>query len=142
MISFEGSIVINAPVSEVYAYVGELGTMPDWLIGLVKVDHVVGAGEGQQCDWTFKLVGIQLRGQAVVVECVPDQRSTHQTIGMIDATWTSIVEPHGDGSKLTIEVDYTLPGAVFGKLAEHLTVRRMERDLSSSLLNIKEILEG
>ena len=56
--------------------------------------------------------------------------------------WTNIVEPHENGTKLTVEVEYTLPGAVVGKLAEHLTIRRMKRDLQSSLLNVKEMLEG
>ncbi len=61
---------------------------------------------------------------------------------MLDATWTSLVEPHEEGTKLTIEVEYAPPGAVLGKLAEHLTVRRMSRDLHSSLLNLKDLLEG
>jgi hypothetical protein len=61
---------------------------------------------------------------------------------MFNALWTSIVEPREDGTKLSIEVEYTLPGAVLGKLTEHLTVRRMSRDLHSSLLNLKDILEA
>jgi uncharacterized membrane protein len=142
MISYGDSIVIKAPVSEVFAYVNDLTTMPDWLTGLVEVRNVIGSGEGQQCEWTFKMIGVQLRGQAVVIESVPNGRSAHQTIGMLSATWTNIVEPHEDDTKLTIEVEYTLPGAVLGKLAEHLTVRRMSRALHSSLLNLKELLEG
>ncbi len=142
MISYQNSIVINAPLRTVFAYVNDLNTMPDWLAGLVEVRNVIGAGMGQQCDFTFKMVGIQLRGSAVIVDCVPDERCTHQSIGMLSADWTNIVEPHEDGTKLTIEVEYTLPGAVLGKLAEHLTIRRMKRDLQSSLLNVKEMLEG
>jgi len=142
MISYNNSIVINAPVSEVFTYVNELTTMPDWLTGLVEVRNVIGTGEGQQCEWTFKLVGVQLRGQAVTVDCVANERCTHQSIGMFSSTWKQIVEPHEDGTKLIIEVEYALPLPVLGKLAEHLTVRRMARDLDSSLLNIKEALEG
>ena len=142
MMSYENSIVIAAPESEVFAYVNDLATMPDWLPGLVEVRNVIGTGEGQQCEWTFKMIGILLRGEAVIVECGPHGRCTHQTIGMLSASWTNIVEAHEDGSKLTIEVEYSLPVPVLGKLAEHLTVRRMERDLASSLLNLKELLEG
>ncbi|MBW2381323.1 MAG: SRPBCC family protein [Deltaproteobacteria bacterium] len=142
MITYDNSIVIKAPVSEVFTYVNDLTTMADWLTGLVEVRNVIGAGEGQQCEWTFKLIGIQLRGQAVVVDCVENKRCTHQSIGMFSATWKQIVEPHEDGTKLIIEVEYTLPLSVLGKLAEPLTVRRMARDLDSSLLNIKEALES
>lgn len=142
MIAYDDSIVIEAPVSEVFAYVNELSTMPDWLTGLVEVRNVIGTGVGQQCEWTFKMIGVQLRGAAVVVDCVPNEWCTHQSIGMLSSDWTNIVEPHEDGTKLTVEVEYTLPGAVLGKLAEHLTVRRMKRDLRSSLLNVKDMLEG
>ena len=55
---------------------------------------------------------------------------------------THIVQPHEDGTKLIIEVEYSLPLLVLGKLGERLTVRRMARDLDSSLLNIKEALES
>jgi uncharacterized membrane protein len=142
MISYQNSIVINSPLKTVFAYVNDLTTMPDWLAGLVEVRNVIGTGLGQQCDFTFKMVGVQLRGSAVVVDCVPDERCTHQSIGMLSADWTNIVEPHEDGTKLSVEVEYTLPGAVLGKLAEHLTIRRMKRDLQSSLLNVKDMLEG
>jgi hypothetical protein len=53
-----------------------------------------------------------------------------------------MVEPHEDGTKLIIEVEYAIPVPVLGRLAEHLTVRRMERDLESALLNVKDIIES
>lgn len=84
---------------------------------------MIGTGEGQQCEWTFKMIGVLLRGEAVVVDCQENGRCTHQTIGMLSASWTNIVEAYEDGSKLTIEVEYTLPVPVLGKLAERLTVR-------------------
>jgi hypothetical protein len=40
-----------------------------------------------------------------------------------------------------MEVEYTLPILVLGKLAEHLTARRNEREIQLSMLNLKEILE-
>ena len=142
MISYRDSILIHAPVAAVYSYINDLSTMPEWLTGLVEVRNLVGDGEGQQCEWTFKLAGIPLHGEAVIIECVTDRKSVHQTIGMIGATWTSLVEPHEGGTKLSIDVEYSLPGAVLGRLAEHLTVRRMSGDLHASLLNAKDLLEG
>lgn len=142
MISYQDSIVVEAPLDKVFTYVNDLATMPDWLKGLVEVRNVIGAGKGQQCEWTYKMVGILLHGDAVVVDCIGDRRCTHQSIGMLGATWTNTVEPQNGGTKLTIEVEYTLPVSVLGKLAEHLTVRRMQRYLEYSLLNLKEILEG
>lgn len=142
MVSYENSVVINVSPSEVFAYANEPATVPDWLVGMVEVRDVVGTGAGQQYEWTFKMVGVQLRGQNVIVDYIANECATHQSIGMITSSWTNIVEPHEDGAKLTIKVEYSLPVLVLGKLAEHLVVRRNERSLSASLLNVKDTLEG
>ncbi len=142
MVSHEHSIVIHAPLSEVFAYVNAPATLPDWMTGMSEVRNIVGSGAGLQYDWTYTMVGVRLRGQNVVVEYVPDECAAHQSIGMVNATWKSIVEPHEDGTKLRFQVEYTIPFPVLGKLAEHLTVRRNERDVDNYLLNIKDTLEG
>jgi uncharacterized membrane protein len=142
MASHKNSIVINAGVSEVFAYVNEPTTIPDWMTGMIEVRNIVGSGFGQQYDWTYKMVGFHIRGQNVVVEHIPDDRATHQGIGMISSAWTNIVEPHDGGTKLTVTLEYTIPVPVLGKLAERLTIRRNDRDFNTSLLNLKETLES
>ena len=142
MVTVRKSVVISAPPDRVFDYVTEPSTMAEWLTKMVEVRDIVGTGEGQQYEWTFKMVGIQLRGQTVVVDYILNQCSNHQSIGMISSSWTTTIEPHEDGAKLNSQIEYTLPVPVLGKLAEHLTVRRNARDLDSSLLNVKEALEG
>ena len=141
MVRHENSIVIEAPVEEVFAYINDPISMPDWLVGMIEIRHPIGSGEGLQYEWTYKMVGLQLRGQNVVVDYVHNECATHQGIGMIQSLWTNRVEAHESGTKLTMEVEYTLPILVLGKLAEHLTARRNEREIQLSMLNLKEILE-
>ena len=142
MASYEGSILINAPVSEVFAYVNAPATLPDGMTALVEVRNVIGSGAGLQWDWTYKMAGIHVRGQSVIVEYVHDERATHQGVGMLAAEWTNIVEPHDGGTKLTMKLEYTIPVPVLGKLAERLTIQRNARELETSLLNLKETLEA
>ena len=142
LVSYEGSIVINAPVSEVFAYVNAPATIANWMTAMVEVRNVIGSGAGLQWDWTYKMAGIHVRGQSVIVDYIPDECATHQAIGMLDANWTNIVEPQDGGTKLTMKLEYTIPVPVLGKLAEHLTIRRNARELDTSLLNLKETLEA
>jgi uncharacterized membrane protein len=142
MISHEHSLVIHAPLSEVFAYVNAPETLPDWMTGMSEVRNIVGSGAGLQYDWTYTMVGVRLRGQNVVVEYVPDECAAHQSIGMVNSVWKAIVEPHVDGTKLLFQVEYTIPFPVLGKLAEHLTVRRNKRDVENYLLNVRDTLEA
>ena len=136
------SILINAPADRVFAYVTEPTTMPDWFPGGVEVRNVVGIGEGQQYEWTHKYVGVLLRGQTTVVEHVPNERAVHQSIGTIDSIWTFSVEPQEEDTTLTIEVEYSMPIPVLGKLAEQVVARRDARDLEMGLINVKDMLVG
>ena len=142
MATVKESIVINAPPDRVFAYVTEPATLPEWLVKMVEVRNVVGTGEGQQYEWTYKYVGLLLRGQSVVVQHVPNALSVTQSIGTIGSTWTFNIEPHEEGTSLTIEVEYRVPIPVLGKIAEHLVVRRDARNLEMSLANVKEMLES
>jgi uncharacterized membrane protein len=142
MVAHRNSIIINAPVGRVFSYVNEPRSLPDWMIGMKEIRNVIGSGEGQQYEWTFKMVGLALRGQNVVVDYVENQRASHQGIGMIHSLWTASCEPVNGSTKLTIDVEYTIPLFVLGRLAENATVRRNDRDLKKSLAKLKEILEG
>jgi uncharacterized protein YndB with AHSA1/START domain len=140
MLSLTKNIVVSAPPERVFAYVSEPATMPEWLGGLVEVRNVVGAGAGQQYEWTHKYVGLLFRGQSTVVEHVPNERSVHQSIGTISSIWTFSVEPHEEGTRLTIEIEYSIPVPVLGKLAEQAVLRRDARELAAGLINIQETL--
>jgi carbon monoxide dehydrogenase subunit G len=135
-------VVVDAPLERVFAYVNEPSTMAEWLPGMVEVREVIGTGLGQQYEWTYKMAGLLLRGQSTVVELVANERAVHQSIGTIGSTWTYTVEPRDEGTALTVEVEYTVPVPVLGKLVERVAVRHDARDLETALVNVKEMLEA
>ena len=142
MASWKNSIVIHAPADRVFAYVDDPMNLVEWLPSMVEIQNVIGTGAGQQQEWTYKMAGLLLRGQATVVEHVPNQSAVHQTIGMISSNFRYAVEPHEEGSVLTLEVEYSVPIPVLGKLAEHIALRRNEREFQIALENVKETLEA
>ena len=141
MVSYRNSIVVNAPKERVFEYVNEPRTLPDWMIGIEDIYNVRGSGEGQQYDWTFKMLGLSLRGQSIVVDYVQNVRASHQGIGMIDGVWTHLCEDTAEATRLIVDVEYELPFFVLGRLAESATVRRNDRDIKKSLKRLKEIVE-
>lgn len=142
MASWKNSIVIHAPPDKVFAYVDDPMTLVEWLPGMVEIRNVIGTGAGQQHEWTYKMAGLLLRGQATVVEHVPNRCAVHQTIGTISSDFGYAVEPHEEGTTLTLEVEYSVPIPVLGKLAEHIALRRNAREFDLALQNVKETLEA
>jgi len=142
MASWKNSIVIHAPADRVFAYVDDPMNLVEWLPSMVEIRNVIGTGAGQQQEWTYKMAGLLLRGQATVVEHVPNKSAVHQTIGMISSDFGYAVESHEEGSVLTLEVEYSVPIPVLGKLAEHIALRRNQREFQIGLENVKEVLEA
>ncbi|MGB5703283.1 MAG: SRPBCC family protein [Polyangiales bacterium] len=142
MASWKDSILIHAPPDEVFAYVDEPSELPTWLPSMVEVRNVVGTGLGQQYEYTYKMAGLLLRGQNVVIEHVPNERGLHQVIGMISALWEYSVEPHEEGTMLNIEVEYSIPIPVLGKLAERLAIKQNAASFELALVNVKDVIEA
>jgi uncharacterized protein YndB with AHSA1/START domain len=139
---WKNSIVIDAPLEKVFAYVDAPSAFPEWIPSMMAVRNVIGTGAGQQYEWTYKMAGLLLPGQGVVVEHVPHAKTVHQNIGMIDAQVAFTVEPHEDGAELTLEVEYSIPIPVLGRLAERIVTRRNEGEFQLALDNAKELLEA
>ena len=142
MATWNDTIVIHARPEQVFAYVDAPSELPTWLPNMVEVRNVIGTGLGQQYEYTYKMAGLLLRGQSIVIEHEPNKRGLHQIIGTFTALWEYSVEPHQDGTVLRIGAEYKIPIPVVGKLAEHIAVQQNARTLGLSLLNAKDVMES
>jgi hypothetical protein len=52
------------------------------------------------------------------------------------------IAPLESGTKLGLDVDYTIPVPVLGKLAEKVVFKRNQREAQMSMENIKGTMEG
>ncbi len=135
------SISISAPVEKVFAYVTDPMTGPEWFVGMTEVTDVTGSGVGQHSRWTYSMIGIPFHGESKFTEYVPNQRSVSKQEGGITSTITYTFAPHEGGTKLGMDIDYTIPVPVLGKLAEKIVFKRNQREAQLSMENIKERME-
>ena len=76
METVKSSITINAAPEKVFEYIDNPLNDPEWMIGMIEVDEVEGLpGVGRHFHWTFKMVGIPLKGQSTTIEHVPNRRT-------------------------------------------------------------------
>ena len=142
MASWKDSILIHASPEDVFAYVDDPKELPTWLPSMIEVRNVIGTGLGQQYEYAYKMAGLVLRGQNTVIEHVPNERGLHQVIGMISALWDYSVEPHPEGTILNIEVEYSIPIPVLGRLAERLAIKQNAASFELALVNVKDLMEA
>lgn len=141
MPKISNSINISAPVEKVFGYVSDPMSALEWFVGMTEVKDVTGSGVGQHYHWKYTMIGVPFQGETTLTEHVPNERTFSESKGGITSTFTFTFAPHETGTKLGLEIDYTIPVPVLGKLAEKLVFKRNQREAAMSMENIKERLE-
>ena len=142
MAKVKRSITINAPVEKVFNYLADPLAQPDWIPSMMGVKDVSGSGVGQHFRWTYKMAGVLLKGESTTTEHIPNERTVTQSKGGVTSTWIHNFETHDGGTMMELDIEYTIPIPVIGKLAEKIVLKRNEREADLAMANIKEKMEG
>jgi len=142
MIKTGRSITINAPVTKIFDYLSEPTNQPEIWPSLIEIKDVQRLPDGKTKNrWVYKMAGIRLEGTSEGVESVTNQRIVSKTKGGVESTQTWIFQPEAGGTKVTFEVEYTVPIPVLGKLAEAIIVKMNEHEGEVILANLKSRME-
>jgi uncharacterized protein YndB with AHSA1/START domain len=144
MAKIERTVIINAPVEKVFAYITDPMTLLEYLPSMMDVKDVTltEQGIGSHYRWVYKMAGIPFEGESTVIEFIPNVRRVVQSKRGIVSTWTWAFEPHDGGTKLSLVVEYVIPVPVLRKLAEALMLRQNERMSDLAMTNVKERMES
>jgi uncharacterized protein YndB with AHSA1/START domain len=136
---------IARPAEEVFAYVTDPSTMPEWQQGCVS-GHMDGPTTrvGSKCTTVRRIGGREREVTTEIKEYDPPHRWADMGIdGPVRAMVAVTVEPLPDRSRsrLTIELDFA--GHGIGKLLVPLIVRRQAaREMPENMSRLKQRLEA
>jgi uncharacterized protein YndB with AHSA1/START domain len=139
------STEIVRPAEEVFGYVTDPSTMPEWQQGCVS-GHMDASTTrvGSKCTTVRRIGGGEREVTTEITEYDPPRRWADRGIdGPIRAIVAVTVEPLADGSRsrLTIELDFT--GHGIGKLLVPLIVRRQAAtEMPENMRRLKQRLEA
>ena len=142
MVKIEGSITINAPVEKVFAYLDDPAHGMDFIPSITNIRDITGKEVGQKWGWTYKMMGLPLKGEAEVTGYIPNRRCVVKTTGGIISTWTFTLKAKAGGTRLHLVIEYIIPVPVLGKVGEKLVLRLNEREAAFAIANLKDKLEG
>ena len=143
MAKLEKTITINAPVEKIFNYISQPTNLPEFWPSLVETSDVQELPNGGHSNrWVYKMAGIRLEGTSEDVEYVTNQRLVSKTKGGVESTQTWMFQTEAGGTKVTFEVEYTVPIPVLGKLAEAIIVKMNDREGELILANLKARMEA
>jgi uncharacterized membrane protein len=136
-------ITINAPVEKVFSYVDDPTNQPEIWPSLVEVTDVKPLPNGGHTDrWIYKMTGMRLKGTSEGTEHIPNKRIVVKTKGGVKSTQIWTFQPDAGGTKVTFEVEYTVPIPLLGKLAEAIVVKINDHEGDIILANLKARMEA
>jgi len=142
MAKVKRSILVNAPAEEAYNYLADFNNQPDWIPGSVEVWGVSEAEVGKSFKFKYKMAGILMEGESTVTELVPNKSLGFRTKGAVASDWLLIVDAKDGGAEVELNIEYTIPVPVLGKVAEKIILKRNEREADLAMQNLKEALEA
>lgn len=143
MLKLKKHIEINAPVERVFDFMSHPERLPDIWPSMVDVENIEEMPEGGVTyDWTYKMAGLRFRGTSKTAEVVENERSVVVNEEGIPSKFTWEYHPHNGGTALDLEVEYSLPTPVLGRLAENVMVKINENEADVMLANLKAVMES
>jgi coenzyme Q-binding protein COQ10 len=142
----EETILIAAPVEKVFDFIANSPeSMPDWWPPMTLQERVTPPPTrlGSVSRYAYNMLGIEIKGEHEVTAFTPNERLHVTTTSGLDSAFDWLFRVEKGGCRLTVRVDYEVPGGILGKLANKVVVERKNlEDLQQGLRNLKRLMEG
>jgi uncharacterized protein YndB with AHSA1/START domain len=141
MVELEFAIVVERPPSEVFAYLTDVGNVPEWQSSAIEAVADGPMGIGTRINEVRRFLGRRMESTLEVTEYEPDSKFSLRTLsGPVPFEVHHTLRPSNGGTSLTF-VGKGEPGGFF-RLAEGLVARQAERQFKGDFETLKDLLEA
>lgn len=142
MIEIEQQVRIDAPVGDVFEYMDRPENQPEITPSLVRSEPVEELPNGgKRVAYTYSMAGIDLDGHIEAVEYEPERHITWKMTGDLEGEIEWDFEPKDGATTVTYAARYELPVPVLDAVVEPFAERYNERELRTTLENLRSRLE-
>ena len=141
----EQSVTIAAQPEKVYDFVSEARRAVSFIPGLSKIDHVdpPEVKLGQIWEYEFDWFGFVVAGSSKCTQAERPRVYGFRTITGSPSTWTYRFDADGQGTRLTLGVEYEIPQNLLARYASESALKKMNSDRAREIVeNIKTMIEG
>ncbi len=143
MTHIEKSVVINTPAEKIYDILNDPTRASELNPNLTLLSYTPAAIGGYDNTWEYKMAGRKFSGETKIVEFQPPHRMVYDTTGGIPSHWVWSLQSQEGGAKVSLSLDYTMPGSLLGAVVDKLVIERQnEKEIENQLANLKRASEG
>ncbi|HOJ20484.1 MAG TPA: SRPBCC family protein [Armatimonadota bacterium] len=144
---FETSIVVNAPVAEVFALARDIERYPEFMPDVKSIRVTERSGKSQVSEWVALVSQFRIEMKWSEEDIWDEETYTctwRQIKGdfqQYDGRWTFEPAPEG-GTRMTMQVDYRYEVPLIGPMLKALVHKLMVQNANDILAALKKQAEG
>ena len=140
--SVTAQVQINNSPQAVIEYIANSENRPLYLSSLKSISNIEGESVGGSWTWCWSLLGIDFEGTATCTQHEAGQCYTFKTEGGIESTFTYRAEADGEGTQLTMQVNFELPESALSQAGiNNWLASSKQQEADATLENLKTILD-
>jgi uncharacterized membrane protein len=132
------SIEIGVPVENVFMMIANCPErMSEWWTQFELQERITPAPTviGSRSQYIYNMVGIKIKGEHEVLKLIPNGYLYVKTLTGIDSAFEFVFEQLAQSqSRLTVRVEYRLPGSVLGRILDKVLVEDTNVSKSESIV--------
>ena len=139
------SVNIAAPLDKVFAILDDPARIQEFGVGVTRVSDVNQTPErvGDTGRITYSAMGLRFPMKITVTAHEVNARIEMSMEGGMSGTMNWELTPQGNGTALSLTIDYRMRGGILGKALDALLVERMnDRNAERMMENLKMIGEA
>lgn len=139
-----GSVDIAVAPEKAYDYIAAPEKATSFIPGLNRISNVAPPEPevGRTWDYEFNWFGLVVAGHSRCTQAERPRRYQFKTETGNRSTWTYSFDPQGNGTRVTLEVEYDVPQSMLARYASEGTLAKMNQDRGrEALANLKSLLE-
>lgn len=136
------SIEIDAEPRAVFAFLDEPANHATITPALDRIANVEPLENGgKELDYTYEMVGVPIAGHLTQTIHEPPTRHVFAMDSGLSGELGFRIEPSREGSRVQYHATYEIPGRLLSRVVEPVVRRYNERQLRTTLANLKSALE-
>ncbi len=142
MAEIHKSTTVGVPVDKVFEIVDDPANFPKYVPNVHDVVDVRrSAGRvGDSFRVIYKVLGVTFDEKFTVTDYESQNRIKSTFSGGMTGTFAWTFEPQGEGSKISVDIDYQLAGGPLGKAVDSLMLQRVnEKTIEDTLKNLARV---